>query len=189
MPQIPILIPSCDLDTDVDVNISSPVVPKWKMLKIRHKKKKTKKHFGSLFLAWVLLFFGGLVFAWYEFGLGRGRGCGCGLLGCCWAYRSTWPSTWIALECCKYFLRLPARRLETETNLECPPEGRWAPKNWVEMSLAYYEVSGGLLKFSLPPVSRSLHIDIYWQCCLGESQNISGLAWDSTKNSRYLKLI
>lgn len=55
------------------------------------------------------------------------------------------------------------------------------------MSLAYYEVSGGLLKFSLPPVSRSLHIDIYWQCCLGESQNISGLAWDSTKNSRYLK--
>jgi len=120
MPQIPISIPSCDLDTDVDVNISSPVVPKWKMLKIRHKKKR-RNTLARYSWPEFYFFFGGLVFAWYEFGLGRGRGCGCGLLGCCWAYRSTWPSTWIALECCKYFLRLPARRLETETNLECPP--------------------------------------------------------------------
>lgn len=84
-------------------------------------KKKRRNTLARYSWPEFYFFFGGLVFAWYEFGLGRGRGCGCGLLGCCWAYRSTWPSTWIALECCKYFLRLPARRLETETNLECPP--------------------------------------------------------------------
>jgi len=37
------------------------------------------------------------------------------------------------------------------------------------MSLAYYEVSGVLLKSSLPAVSRSLQRQIYWQCCTDES--------------------
>lgn len=115
--------------------------------KIRKKEDKIqlkpKKHLGSLFLAWVLLFSGVSCF-FFDFFISLFAW----PVQCDSGSDVDGPVLELHLSAVNIFKGCLAG-WEVETNLECPPWRQMSPKYRIEMSLAYYEVSGGLLKSSL----------------------------------------